>query len=601
MELTILYWNMGGKWERAEYPLRTSRAYDLVAVQEPGLNPYLKCPKHTRGGDYHMDWGGGRAVLYVHKRHSVATWTWSASKDWCSATFGKGPSAVTVYSIYSEGYKGGEWHTPLHELSAQEPGGRNVLVGDFNLHHPLWDTHERYQPQAEALLALAQRWNLSLATPRGEIIRERFGFRDSTIDHAWVGTGLEYEYWGREEEVQGSDHYAQVVTVKDPELRQQDRAAPMGWSWSKMDRKAVEDSAVHIRPVGLLQSPEDLDEAVAQLTEQLSYIADASMPRKKPLAYGRQVDWWDRDVDEAVRATRRAQRQYRAMRSQHHWENLQQAASKQGATIRRAKTKAWRKRIMRASGNPKEIWALERWARLRSHTLPEQPTMPELRRSAGDEYVARTHSEKAALLAEKFFPDPEADLDDIGDTTFGDHTFGNTFEIDWAVDSDDIALVLKRAGPWKAPGYDLFPNGFLKACGPPLYEALAAIATASFRIGYFPSCFRRANVVVLQKPGKSVQEYQTVGGWRPVSLLCAIGKAIEAVVGMRIAKAAEEQRLLPEGQMGNRKDRNTELAIRVVTEAVYSSWKRRAVASLLQLDIKGAFDTVNHIRLLDTI
>ena len=106
VELTILYWNMGGKWERAEYPLRTSRAYDVVAVQEPGLNPYLKIPKHTRGGDYHIVWGGGRAVLYVQKRHSVAAWTWKANEDWCSVTFGEGQSAITIYSIYSEGYKG---------------------------------------------------------------------------------------------------------------------------------------------------------------------------------------------------------------------------------------------------------------------------------------------------------------------------------------------------------------------------------------------------------------------------------------------------------------------------------------------------------------
>ena len=103
-----------------------------------------------------MIWGGGRAVLYVHKQHSVATWTWRASKDWCSTTFGKGLLAITVYSIYSEGYKGGNWNTPIHELLTREPSGRNVQVGDFNLHHPLWDMHERYQPQAEALLTLAQ-------------------------------------------------------------------------------------------------------------------------------------------------------------------------------------------------------------------------------------------------------------------------------------------------------------------------------------------------------------------------------------------------------------------------------------------------------------
>jgi Endonuclease-reverse transcriptase len=155
----------------------------VVAVQEPGLNPYLKIPKHTRGGDYHIVWGGGRAVLYVQKRHSVAVWTWKANEDWCSVMFGEGQSAITIYSIYSEGYKGSGWHTPIHELTLQEPDGRNILVGDFNLHHLLWDEHERYQPQAEALLALAERWNLSLATPKGEVMCKRFGFRSSTIDH----------------------------------------------------------------------------------------------------------------------------------------------------------------------------------------------------------------------------------------------------------------------------------------------------------------------------------------------------------------------------------------------------------------------------------
>ena len=72
-------------------------------------------------------------------------------------------------------------------------------------------------------------------------------------------------------------------------------------------------------------------------------------------------------------------------------------------------------------------------------------------------------------------------------------------------------------------------------------------------------------------------------------------------MGARIAKATEERHLLPEGQMGTRKNRSTEHAIRIVTEAVYTAWRHRAVTSLLQLDIKGAFDTVNHIRLLDTM
>jgi hypothetical protein len=58
---------------------------------------------------------------------------------------------------------------------------------------------------------------------------------------------------------------------------------------------------------------------------------------------------------------------------------------------------------------------------------------------------------------------------------------------------------------------------------------------------------------------------------------------------------------VPEGQTGNRKGRSTELAVRLVTEVVRTAWGHGAIVSLLQLDIKGAFDTVNHIRLLDTL
>jgi hypothetical protein len=53
--------------------------------------------------------------------------------------------------------------------------------------------------------------------------------------------------------------------------------------------------------------------------------------------------------------------------------------------------------------------------------------------------------------------------------------------------------------------------------------------------------------------------------------------------------------------MENRPGRSTKLAIRMVTDAVYTAWKHDATTSLLQLDIKGAFNIVNYIRLLDTL
>ncbi len=80
-----------------------------------------------------------------------------------------------------------------------------------------------------------------------------------------------------------------------------------------------------------------------------------------------------------------------------------------------------------------------------------------------------------------------------------------------------------------------------------------------------------------------------------------IDKVIEIMIYRCLLDMIEEYGLLSEGQIDNRVTRSTELAIRIVTEAVYTVWQYGVMMSLLQLDIKKTFDTVNHIRLLDTL
>jgi len=107
--------------------------------------------------------------------------------------------------------------------------------------------------------------------------------------------------------------------------------------------------------------------------------------------------------------------------------------------------------------------------------------------------------------------------------------------------------------------------------------------------------------VVLTKPGKPPDTYRTPKGYRPIALLPTLGKVLEAILAKRVAEAAEWNGLLPDEQMGNRVSRSTELAVRLVVAQVQEAWRQGAATSLLQLDISGAFDTVNHTRLLDTL
>ncbi len=100
------------------------------------------------------------------------------------------------------------------------------------------------------------------------------------------------------------------------------------------------------------------------------------------------------------------------------------------------------------------------------------------------EQTAHTHEAKAALLAEQFFPAPPADLTDITDMAFegDDEAFG----IETQVKPEEIIQILRTTGAWKAPGDDLLPTGFLRACGDPLAAVLADIATVSFTLGVLP-------------------------------------------------------------------------------------------------------------------
>jgi hypothetical protein len=60
----------------------------------------------------------------------------------------------------------------------------------------------------------------------------------------------------------------------------------------------------------------------------------------------------------------------------------------------------------------------------------------------------------------------------------------------------EITDILRKNGAWKAPGPELLPTGFLKACKGPLAKLLAELATASLQLEHFPTQFRAAKVVV---------------------------------------------------------------------------------------------------------
>jgi hypothetical protein len=81
-------------------------------------------------------------------------------------------------------------------------------------------------------------------------------------------------------------------------------------------------------------------------------------------------------------------------------------------------------------------------------------------------------------------------------------------------------------------------------------------------------------------------------------LLNTLGKILEAVVATRIAWLVEEHGLLPKTHLGGRKGVSVDHAIQLILGRIHQAWGEGKIASMLLLDVAGAYDMVSHERLI---
>lgn len=78
-----------------------------------------------------------------------------------------------------------------------------------------------------------------------------------------------------------------------------------------------------------------------------------------------------------------------------------------------------------------------------------------------------------------------------------------------------------------------------------------------------------AKIVPLKEPNQG--DYALAKAWRPISLLSALGKLLEAVIAERISFAVEKYGLLPTNHFGARKKRSAEHALLLLQKHIYTT------------------------------
>ena len=126
---------------------------------------------------------------------------------------------------------------------------------------------------------------------------------------------------------------------------------------------------------------------------------------------------------------------------------------------------------------------------------------------------------------------------------------------------------------------------------------LASIFNKSLQNGVFPDRMKKAKVIHLFKGG----DQQEVSNYRPVSILPQFSKILEKIFYNRLVKFISKNNVIYESQYGFRQKHSTNLALMEMIENISTSFDKNMLTTGIFIDLKKAFDTINHSILLQKL
>ena len=149
---------------------------------------------------------------------------------------------------------------------------------------------------------------------------------------------------------------------------------------------------------------------------------------------------------------------------------------------------------------------------------------------------------------------------------------------------------IKRLKPLNSSGHDEISNKILKLSSRTISDFLSKVFNECICQGCFPSCMKIAKVIPIHKSCDAMDP----SNYRPISLLPTIAKVFEKLIFSRLIKFFMKFNIISENQFGFRPNRSCIHAVGKLTEYMREMIDRNQVGYSCFLDIKKAFDTIDH-------
>ena len=151
-----------------------------------------------------------------------------------------------------------------------------------------------------------------------------------------------------------------------------------------------------------------------------------------------------------------------------------------------------------------------------------------------------------------------------------------------------MAFLKKSSGPTS------IPTKCLKLIGNTISTIFSDICNSSFEEGVFPDKNKIAKVIPVHKKGPTTD----VNNYRPISLLSTFSKIMEKIMATRITNFLDLHSIIYPNQFGFRAGCSTIHSLISITETINKTIEQNKFGCGVFIDLKKAFDTVNHDILL---
>lgn len=153
-----------------------------------------------------------------------------------------------------------------------------------------------------------------------------------------------------------------------------------------------------------------------------------------------------------------------------------------------------------------------------------------------------------------------------------------------------VEELLNQLSANEASGLDNIPAKLIKIYAPIISSSLCKLFNLSLSTGVFPDDWKIAKVIPVHK-GNAKND---PNNYRPISIISVVSKVFERIVYNQLYDYLTSNDLLNKYQSGFRTMHSTVTALLDATTDWYLNIDQGLLTSVIFLDLKKAFDTVDH-------